>query len=405
MIKDLCFLFLLLFSLSCAQQLTDETKNAKGTFGYDLEFLRQKDSTLVVLSDGESSVIISPKYQAKVFTSSAEGDSGRSFGWVNYKAFDQQLDPHMNAYGGENRLWLGPEGGKFSLFFPKDSPMVFANWKTPAAFDSESWDVVSNSKRSATLRKHMGIENYTGTHLDITIDRKIFILGKNEIGQLLGTEIPTGVAVVGYRTENLMQNAGKNAWTEATGMPCIWMLDMLNPSDQTTIIIAFTTIGNDTSKPATTNYFGEIPSARIQIRDSTLFFKADGKMRGKLGIHPERAKHFAGSYDPESKALTITQFDINNKAKYLNQEWDTSKPVFSGDAVNAYNDGPLEDGGQLGPFYELESVSPAAALKPGELISHMHAVYHFTGEESGVNTIAEKVLGVSLTDIIGQNKE
>ena len=23
----------------------------------------------------------------------------------------------MNAYGGENRLWLGPEGGKYSLFF------------------------------------------------------------------------------------------------------------------------------------------------------------------------------------------------------------------------------------------------------------------------------------------------
>jgi hypothetical protein len=310
MIKDLCFLFLILFTFSCGQQPTGETKNAKGTFGYDLEFLRQKDSTLVVLSDGESRVIVSPKYQAKVFTSSAQGDSGRSFGWVNYKAFDQQPDPHMNAYGGENRLWLGPEGGKFSLFFPKDSPMVFANWKTPDAFDSEGWDLVSSSERSAVLRKDMELVNYMGTLLDIRIDRKIFIMGKNEIGQLLGTEMPTGVAVVGYRTENLMQNAGKNAWTEATGMPCIRMLDMLNPSDQTTIIIPFISPGNDTGKPATTNYFGEIPSDRIQIKDSTLFFKADGKMRGKLGIHPERAKRFAGSYDPESKTLTITQFDL-----------------------------------------------------------------------------------------------
>lgn len=397
MIKNICFLFFILFTFSCEQQ----TENAKGTFGYDLEFLRQKDSTLLVLSDGESRVIISPKYQGKVFTSSAEGDSGPSFGWINYKAFDQRSDPHMNAYGGENRLWLGPEGGKFSLFFPMDSPMVFANWKTPAAFDSERWDLVSSSERSAVLRKDIKLLNYKGTLLDITIDRKVFILGKNEIGQSLGTEMPNGIAAVGYRTENLMQNAGRNAWTEATGMPCIWMLDMLNPSDQTTIIIPFTTTGNDTGKPATTNYFGEIPSDRIQVQDSTLFFKADGKMRGKLGIHPARAKRFAGSYDPESKTLTIIQFDIDNKAKYLNQEWTTSKPVFSGDAVNAYNDGLLDDGGQLGPFYELESVSRAAALKPGESISHMHAVYHFTGPENDLNDIAGKVLGVSLKHVIG----
>jgi hypothetical protein len=58
--------------------------------------------------------------------------------------------------------------------------------------------------------------------------------------------------------------------------------------------------------------------------------------------------------------------------------------------VNAYNDGPLEEGGQLGPFYELESVSPAAALKPGESISHIHAVYHFTGDESGLKQLLKR---------------
>ena len=83
-----------------------------GTFGYDLNFLQGKDSVLVLKNkSGKGQLIVSAKYQGKVFTSTAEGLAGKSFGWINYPAFDGELNQHMNAYGGENRLWLGPEGG------------------------------------------------------------------------------------------------------------------------------------------------------------------------------------------------------------------------------------------------------------------------------------------------------
>jgi hypothetical protein len=84
------------------------------------------------------------------------------------------------------------------------------------------------------------------------------------------------------------------------------------------------------------------------------------------------------------KVLTITLYDVDSKATYLNQEWRTDKPPFLGDAVNAYNDGPLATGGQMGPFYEIESVSPAAFLKPGEKLTHNHSVFHFTGNEGPI---------------------
>ena len=64
--------------------------------------------------------------------------------------------------------------------------------------------------------------------------------------------------------------------------------------------------------------------------------------------------------------------------------------------MNAYNDGPLADGGQMGPFYELESVSPAAFLAPGQSQTHRHAVFHFVGDEAGLDVICRKVLGVSI---------
>ena len=370
----------------------------KGTFSYDKNFLQKHDSNIVELKTGNASVLISPAYQAKVFTSTADGDEGNSFGWINYKAFGAAIDAHMNAYGGENRLWLGPEGGKYSLYFKKGDSMVFDKWKTPAPIDTENWEIEKKDDHSVVLKKDISITNYTGAHLSMNVTREIAIQDKNEIEKILAVELGDGVKYVGYSTLNILKNTGDKEWTEQTGMPCIWILDMFNPSDSTVIVIPHKPAQTG-EKVATTNYFGEIPADRIKFSDNTLFFKADGKSRGKLGIVPQHALPFAGSYDALNNVLTITFFSVDNNAKYLNQEWNTVKPPFSGDAMNAYNDGPLASGSQMGPFYEIESVSPAASLKPSEEIKHVHNVYHFTGNKEQLNSIAVKVLGVSLQTI------
>lgn len=368
-----------------------------GGFKHDLDFLKKYDTGLVVLRSGDAEVVVSPKYQGKVFTSTASGDGGTSFGWVHYKAFDT-TDAHMNGYGGEDRLWLGPEGGKYSLFFPPDAKMEFANWKTPAVFDTEAWHVAERSDSAVMLKKEMSLKNYANTPLQLRIDRKVVILSNGGIGALLGITT-ADVEAVGYSTVNTLTNTGPVAWTDSTGMPCLWLLDMFNPSKVTTIVIPYTTAAGDSGKPATTDYFGEIPSDRIQYLGGALYFKADGHSRGKLGMHPTRAKSVAGSYDAEQHILTIISFDVDPQARYLNQEWNTVKPPFSGDAVNAYNDGPLADGSQMGPFYELESVSPAASLASGQSLTHRHSVFHFTGDEEKLDGICRTVLGVSIERI------
>ena len=367
-----------------------------GTFGHDVDFLRARDTGLVILGGGDEQVVVSPKYQGKVFTSTDSGSYGRSFGWIHYSAFDGPVNPHMNAYGGENRLWLGPEGGIYSLFFPPGAKMEFANWKTPAAFDTAAWGVIGRSDSSVELRKEMRLLNYVGDTLEMKIDRAIMLLKPADIERSLSISRSDSVMMVGYSTFNVLTNTGNFIWANGTGMPCLWLLDMFNPSPATTIIIPFHSEQGDTSKPATTDYFGEIPADRIKIRDSVIFFTADGKNRGKLGVHPSREKSMIGSYDAVGKVLTITAYDTDRQARYLNQEWNTVKPPFSGDAVNAYNDGPLAGGGQMGPFYELESVSPAAFLAPGQSLTHRHSVYHFTGPEEALDSICQKLLGVSV---------
>ena len=390
-------------SSSCKMKSTDNSQSAdtaaKGTFAYDLKFLKAKDSIVVLRNnEGSGQIIISPKYQAKVFTSTANGEMGRSFGWVNYKAFDlKEPDPHMNAFGGEDRLWLGPEGGKFSLFFKSGTTQVFDNWHTPAAVDHESWKLDSADSKNASLSKITTMQNYAGTELNIKLDRNIHILENTDIAQMLGITLDTTVKAVGFSTATSITNAGTTAWDKTTGAPCLWNLDMFTPSPSVVIVVPYEL--NTTGKIATTDYFGQIPPDRVKMVNGTLFFKADGKSRGKLGMPPNRIKKYAGSYDAANNVLTLITYDFDTKATYLNQEWKTDKDPFVGDAVNAYNDGPLANGTQMGPFYEIESVSPAAFLAPNEKLTHKHSVFHFTGSKDGLNAIAIKTLGVSLKDI------
>ncbi|GAA4084018.1 DUF6786 family protein [Mucilaginibacter panaciglaebae] len=373
------------------------TSYKRGTYGYDLDFLKKNDSVFVLKSaDGAAQVIVSAKYQGKVFTSTAEGLEGRSFGWINYKTFKADTDSHMNAYGGENRLWLGPEGGKFSLFFKPGAKMAFPDWHTPKAFDTESWKIISADDKKVAMSKDMDLQNYAGTQLKIKVDRDITLLDNAGIESALGIKLTPETKAVGFQADNTLTNAGNMEWTQTTGAPCMWNLDMFTPSPKVVIIIPYNNA--KTEKVATTDYFGQIPADRIVYKNNVLYFKADGKMRGKLGITPKRAMPVIGSYDATNNVLTIAKFDVDNKGLYLNQEWRTDREPLSGDAVNAYNDGPLADGSQMGPFYEIESVSPAAFLKPGAKLQHQHKVFHFTGDKAALNTIAQKVLGVSLAD-------
>jgi len=149
-------------------------------------------------------------------------------------------------------------------------------------------------------------------------------------------------------------------------------------------------------------YFGKVPAERLVIKDGVIFFSGDGRYRSKIGLSPQRAKNVAGSYDAGHGVLTIVQYSKpEGAADYVNSMWQKvqDKP-FQGDVVNSYNDGPASPGAKpMGPFYELETSSPAAALTPGGSILHTHRTFHFVGEESHLDAIAKAVLGVGVAQI------
>ena len=400
-ISYVLFILLIMKTLSCNNPKSNSFE--MGTFGYDLAYLKQKDGDLIVLSgnNDKSQIIVSAKYQGKVFTSTANGLSGNSVGFINYRVLDSDvIDPHMNGYGGENRFWLGPEGGKFSIYFAPSANQAFENWHTPQPIDIEPWDLVSSNAKNVVMKKEMQVTNYLGTQFNLNVDRKITLLEHAEVYSLLGIDANPALNMVAYHTDNRITNLNDFEWTEETGTVCIWMLDMYNPSPEAVTVIPFNE-GDEAQMGmiVTSDYFGEIPADRLIIRGNTIFFKTDGNFRSKLGLNGIRTKAIAGNYNPATKNLTITTFDVSPNAIYLNQEWNPARDPMTGDAFNAYNDGPLDDGSIMGPFHELESVSPAAFLKPAQSLTHRHSIFHFSGEENDLSPILEKLLGVSINDV------
>lgn len=392
----------IVISFSCNPTKKEEAMYNKGTFGYDLKFLSEKDSLIVLkTNEDKAQVIVSAKYQGKVFTSTANGLAGNSLGFVNHDVLNSEtIDEHMNGYGGENRFWLGPEGGQYSVYFEKGKEQVYDNWHTPKPIDTEAWDIVSSDSKQATLKKAMEVTNYQGNKLSLNVDRKITMIESGAIYSSLGLDNIAEIDAVAYITDNKITNLNDYEWTKETGTICIWMLDMFIPAPKALTFIPFNEGDEkELDKIATTDYFGEIPADRLKIKDGVLYLKTDGEFRSKLGMNGKRTKAIAGNYDPDSKRLTVTTYDVDKDAIYLNQEWNPEKDPLVGDAMNAYNDGPLDDGSIMGPFLEVESVSPAAFLKPNQSLSHKHTVYHFIGEPDKLTSITEKLFGVTIDEI------
>jgi hypothetical protein len=381
-------------------ELKNMEKPPAGTFGFDQEFLTKYKETVVLTArdNPDSKAIIVPAYQGRVMTSTANGTNGNSYGWINYDLIQSgKYQPHINAFGGEERFWLSPEGGQFSVYFKKGSRFDFENWQTPPLIDTVAFKVKESDSSSVSFQMDALIENYSGTVFVIGINREIRMLDKRDIAEALDITSLENCKVTAYESVNSITNKDA-AWKAESGMLGIWLLGMFKPSDRTVIIAPFSGLPGE--KPRiTTNYFGEIPIDRFTTKDSIAFLKADGKFRSKIGIAPRSAKNVAGSYDAEKGILTIIQFNLKPESKYLKSTWEIHDDPYDGDAFNAYNDGKLADGTQMGPFYELESSSPALALREGENVTHRQRTFHFEGDKNALSAITKRVFGIDIDQI------
>jgi hypothetical protein len=374
------------------------------TFAEDLAFLRGH-TDIIVLGETEAGarVVLAPAWQGRVVTSTADLDGRPGFGWINRSLIRSgTVMPHINPFGGEDRFWLGPEGGQFSVYFAKGAPFTRDHWYVPAAFDTQPFETVEQSPNHAVFRAAFTLTNYVGTRFEVGVRREIRLLGGETVLRTLGVSISQDVAVVAFESINTLINTGRGAWCKETGLLSIWIAGMFPSSPSATIVVPIR-IGSESAfgNKVTADYFGVVPSERLRTTQDSILFRGDGKFRSKIGISQKRSLGMLGSYDAGSRSLTIVQFtEANVEADYVNSLWALQDDPYRGDVINCYNDGPPAPGvQQLGAFYELESSSRAAALLPEQSIDHFHRTIHLTGPQVELDSVARAVLGVALATL------
>jgi len=345
------------------------------SFAEDVAFMKEYVD-IIQLSDAtdKAKVAVSPALQGRVMTSSSANSAGRSYGWINRE-----------------------------LFKSKDT-FTLDNWYTPKLIDLEPFDVEKKTASSVTFSKKASLVNYSGFQFDFGIKREVSVLSTQEIAKELGVELTADMNAVAYKTTNSLSNEGKEDWKKETGLLSIWLLGMFNPAPETTIVVPYVS-GEEAALgvPVNDNYFGKVPAERLIVKEDAIYFKGDGEYRSKIGLSPQRAKDVCGSYDATSQTLTIVKYNKpTGVTDYVNSLWELQDEPYAGDVINSYNDGAPEPGKKpLGPFYELETSSPALNLKVGEEGTHIQITAHFEGSPAELTKISEKVLGVSIAEIRG----
>jgi hypothetical protein len=109
----------------------------------------------------------------------------------------------------------------------------------------------------------------------------------------------------------------------------------------------------------------------------------------------------AGSYDGLGQVLTLVQYTRpTDVLTSVNSMWEIQREPYKGDVINSYNDGPPAAGQPpLGPFFELETSSPALNLAPAQRYTHVHRTFHFVGPKAELDRIARATINVGLDEL------
>ncbi len=343
-------------------------------------------------------VVVSPSLVGRVMGTSLRGDSGTILGWINQAAIERgPVDPVFNNYGGEERFWFAPESGQFGLNL-RGHLTGWENYEVPEAFTKQPFKALRSEGGSIVMNSLMRFKNAPGTSFALEVTRTIRVLDACPYALEHGDQIDC----VAFESDNLVQNVDSKPIRRETGAPAMFCLTQFLEHPRLVAIAPFRKgpveeLGpplRDSFKDFCTNTNGIMPPHRWRMLDGVAFFKADGKVRTKVGIGRPRATTRLGSLDLDSNELIIMDYDFYPELDYAAGYWRVMENPYDGDVASVSIQG-YEQGGLLGESYELENLSPALFLHPGEYFVHRNRVFHLFGPQQVIDQICQKYLGAS----------
>ena len=339
-------------------------------------------------------------------TSTYDAAQGESLGWIGEAEIRKgPVDPVFNNFGGEERLWFGPEGSQLGLQFTSEE-MILSNYRVQPGLSSQPYDVVkvSPEKDFIAMKARIQLQNLAGTQFDIEVERTIQIV--DYCPYTMG--IAGRLEFVAFQSQSLVTNLGKEPISGESGPLCCWTLGQHHSKPGSVVVIPVRQgADSELGKPIREDYFqlmcpeGQFPADRWRTESDHILLRADNQCRVKVGVGIKRATNRLGSIDLKGDELVINDFDFYPEMPYVAPYWRKLTPaeLSEGEVISVYIDGPGEKGGRAGDFYELETFSPAMLLKSGESGVHRNRVFHIRGDRTAINGIARRFLHTDTAEI------
>ncbi|MBL8840572.1 MAG: hypothetical protein JNL90_03475 [Planctomycetes bacterium] len=363
----------------------------EATFANDAAFLAEHADVVLLQAPGAGPIAVSPALSGRVMTSAFRPDAP-GFGLVYREAIrGPRVARGFRNYGGEDRLWLAPEGGPCGLFFEPGARQELATWFVPPAMDGGPRSIVAQDATSITFRDRIALANAQGAAFALEIERRIDALSRAAIAELLGRELPAGVEVVGFRSTNALRELSARPLADHA-LIAPWVLGQFKPSPRTEVLFPF----RGDASALKSDYFGAVPADRLTVQlqpdGGVARFKADAQLRAKIGLSARGATGWIGAFDPVRHVLTLVRHTVAPlEARVPDCDWvDPNPRLAAGDVATSYNHF------QEPRFFELESIGAALPAGPGGSVVHVHTTLHLAGDALLLAQLAKERLRAEL---------
>lgn len=373
-----------------------------------LELLADTGHESFLLTGGSPGreVLCAPSLVGRVMSSTFDARRGNALGWIGVDAIKKgPVDPIFNNFGGEERLWFGPEGSQFGLHFAR-WPQNLTNYRVQPAVSSQAYQVtqISQDRDFLVMEARIELTNLAGTDFKLNVRRTIRMVESCPYSLGGGRRVES----FGFQSETLVTNVSEFPIRKETGLICCWTLGQHPNIDGCFVVLPFKPGSvQRLGKPIRLDYCkdlcpgGIFPRARWSLGKNRALFQSDGKCRTKLAVSPARAVCRLGSVNFDGDELIINDFDCYPELPYVAPYWRhlSAEEILDGEALSCYIDGPDESGQRDGNFYELETLSPALPLQPRESFLHRNRVLHIRGSQASIESIATRFLHVGRADV------
>jgi hypothetical protein len=346
-------------------------------------------------------VLVCPELAGRVMGTTCSGPTGVFGGFIDAKAFKDGITDIWDNWGGEERYWLCPEGGQYGLMFG-GKKSCFENYTVQDGFNNQPFKTLEVSKlgNSITMRSRMVLKNGVGTIFHVEITRRITLLDACPYSLGQGDKVD----FTGFQSESRLTNVGDKPMTRETGVLAHWHLGQF-PVDEHIIAVIPYRPGHYSDPPVREDYFkdfvvgGAMPANRYRILPASVLFKADGKVRTKIGQNRSRAMGLLASYNLATDEIVLLDYDFYPNHEYAASYWYELADPYDGDCISFSAEGPDQEGGSRGRCYELEAMSPALFLHPGESFDWRTRTLHMTGPRVVMAGILRRNLSTEISSL------